>query len=320
LNNKEFKAQFHGKKTKEGTYRQSLLNANEWSFADNTKKEKKNKIEKAGTKLAKVRGVAVYRGVTTGYNPAFIIDESKKNELIAADSNNANIIKPLLQGRNIRKWVYNESDDFLLFIPWHFPLNQEGTISGRSSVAEKAFRKNYPTLYNHLRQHKGNLLKRNKEETSVRYEWYALRRFAASYYCEFEKPEKIIWGLTADKWAFAYDDGRHYLPSNGYILTSNKIPIKYLLGLLNSNLLKFYFAFIGIMTAGGAFTLKYTTIQQLPIAIAEDTQPIIVLVDKILVAKKENPSADTLDWEQKIDSLVYKLYGLTKAEIAMIEG
>ena len=110
------------------------------------------------------------------------------------------------------------------------------------------------------------------------------------------------------------------MPSNGYILTSKKVSIKYLLGLLNSNLLKFYFGFIGLMTAGGAFTLKYATIQQLPIVIADDPQQIIALVDKILVAKKENPSADTTDWEQKIDSLVYKLYGLTKAEIAIVEG
>jgi len=109
------------------------------------------------------------------------------------------------------------------------------------------------------------LLSRNKAETGIRYEWYALQRCAASYYTEFEVKEKIIWGLTADKWAYAYDDKQHYLPSNGYILTSNKTSIKFLLGLLNSNVLKFYFGFIGIMTAGGAYTLKHGTIRKLPI-------------------------------------------------------
>ena len=54
---------------------------------------------------------------------------------------------------------------------------------------------------------------------------------------EFEKNEKVIWGLTANNWAFAYDDKQHYLPSNGYILTSTDIPIRYLLGWLNSKLI-----------------------------------------------------------------------------------
>ena len=70
------------------------------------------------------------------------------------------------------------------------------------------------------------MLDRNQEETGKRYEWYALQRCAASYYPEFEKNEKVIWGLTANNWAFAYDAKQHYLPSNGYILTSTDIPIR----------------------------------------------------------------------------------------------
>ena len=57
-----------------------------------------------------------------------------------------------------------------------------------------------------------------------KYNWYEILDNTA-YYREFEVPEKIIWGLTADKWAFAYDNARHYLPSNGYILTSSKISV-----------------------------------------------------------------------------------------------
>jgi len=104
---------------------------------------------------------------------------------------------------------------------------------------------------------------------------------ACRYYAHFEQ-EKIIWGLTADKWAFAYDTDGRYLPSNAYLLTSGRVPIKYLLGVLNSRLLRYYFGFIGVMTAGGAYTLKHSTIQQLPIVVTENPQPIISLVDKIL--------------------------------------
>ena len=221
----------------------------------------------------------------------------------------------MLQGRNIRKWTYNESDENLIFIPWHFPLEKNG-INGASIEAENEFINKFPTLYNHFFQHKEELNQRNQDETGIRYEWYALQRCAATYYTEFEKEEKIIWGLTADKWAFAYDDKQHYLPSNGYILTSNRIPIKYLLALLNSRVLKYYFSFIGVMTAGGAYTLKHATIQQLPIKLSDREHVFIILVDYILFAKAyKNNISDLVSndfvanyFEEIIDGCVYELY------------
>lgn len=140
------------------------------------------------------------------------------------------------------------------------------------------------------------------------------------YYPEFEKPEKIIWGLTANKWAFAYDKKQHYLPSNGYILTSVDIPIKYLLGWLNSKLMHHYFGYIGVMTAGGAYTLKAATISALPFKMPNDFTPIVELVDAILQAKAENVDADTSENETAIDNLVYELYGLSEAEIKIVES
>ena len=109
----------------------------------------------------------------------------------------------------------------------------------------------------------------------------------------FEKSEKIIWGLTADKWAFAYDSEQHYLPSNGYILTSEVLPIKYILGILNSKLLHYYFGFIGVMTVGGAYTLKCATIESLPFPRSTEIQqkPIIKLVETILATKKAKPAS-----------------------------
>jgi hypothetical protein len=207
-------------------------------------------------------------------------------------------------------------------------LHNDSLIQGSSQKAEKEFKREYCTIYAHLEKYKDVLNDRNKDETGIRYEWYALQRCAATYYPEFEK-EKIIWGLTADKWAFAYDNDGHYLPINGYILTSSEVPIKYLLALLNSNLLKFYFRFIGIMTAGGAYTLKHETISELPIKqISADKQkPFIELVDKILAITKDedylnNPAnqARVKKYEDEIDQMVYKLYGLTDDEIRIVEG
>ena len=248
----------------------------------------KDKIEYGTIPLGEI--AAIYRGVTTGYNPAFIIDQNTRNKLIEQDPNNATIIKPLLQGRNIRKWVYNTTDNFLIF-------------TRKGINIEK-----YPVIKKYLTTFKEQL-EPGVGRKSGNYNWYEIQDNTA-YYPEFEE-EKIIWGLTADKWAFAYDNNKHYLPSNGYILTS-KDAIKYLLAILNSRLMEFYFDFIGIMTAGGAFTLKHDTISKLPIYIAsiEEQRPFEILVDYILFLKKQTDLSTIYAtyFEQIINGMVYELY------------
>jgi hypothetical protein len=305
LNSSKFKNEF-GKDNKYfGIYRQSLLGEDEWSFADTKQLALKEKIETSARCISELEGVSVCRGVTTGYNPAFIIDNEKRKELINADKKSEGIIKPLLQGRNIRKWIYNESNEHLIFTKQGIKIEH------------------YEKIKQYLHNFYSELRPRTDDKTGAGrkpgdYKWYEIQDNTA-YYSEFEK-EKIIWGLTADKWAFAYDDQRHYLPSNGYILTSTKIPVKYLLAILNSTLMKYYFSFIGVMTAGGAYTLKHATIQQLPIKIAKNTKPFIDLVDNILAAKANGAKADTSALERQIDNLVYRLYDLTPEEIKIVEG
>ena len=83
----------------------------------------------------------------------------------------------------------------------------------------------------------------------------------------------------------------------------------------------FYFGFIGIMTAGGAYTLKHETISDFPIKMISQIaqKPFIELVDRILTAKQRDPAADTRALEAELDRRVYALYGLTNEEIALVE-
>lgn len=315
----EFRSKFVDKRGHFGSYSCKFIDENEWAFPDVTKIVLKQKIESKTTRLSEIEGVNIYRGVTTGFNPAFIISNVQRDKFIEADCNNKKVIKNMLQGRNIRKWYYNESDENLLFIPWHFPLHNDNTISGSSDAAELAFEKTYNILYCWLLSHKTELLERNQEETGIRYEWYALQRCAASYYREFEQPEKIIWGLTADKWAFTLDKEQHYLPSNGYILTSSCVPIRYILAILNSKLMHFYFGYIGVMTAGGAYTLKAATISALPFKLAKNMDILAGIADDILDIKYRDYNADVSDKEKQIDLFVYHLYELTYDEVLIVD-
>ncbi|MFH1562261.1 MAG: TaqI-like C-terminal specificity domain-containing protein, partial [Nitrospirota bacterium] len=284
--------------------KQNTLTEKIWQLENETKLNLKEKIENGSVAMSKTGTINICRGVTTGFNPAFIINEEKRKELIKEDKANISVIKPLLQGRNIRKWIYQESNNYLL---------QTGYDTN--------IKKDYPIIYDHLKLFKNELEIRADQGVN----WWNLR--ACKYYSEFEK-EKIIWGLTADKWAFAYDNKNHYLPSNGYILISKNIPLKYLLALMNSNLMEFYFGFMGIMTAGGAYTLKHETISLLPIKETSDKvqKPFIEVVDKILAITKssdyfKNPvkKEEVKECERQIDVLVYKLYNLTYEEVKVID-
>ena len=280
------------------------LKQNVWYFENKSKIDLKNKIEKNTKKLGEIQGIKIFRGVTTGYNPAFIIGTDVRDELIKSDAANKKIIKPLLQGRNIKKWFFNKSKSYILLTDYDIDILDL-----------------YPTIFQYLEKFKQSLIIRADKGKN----WWNLR--SCKYYNEFENP-KIIWGLTANKWAFAWDEDKNFLPSNGYILTSKKIHLKYILSLMNSSLMKFYFSFVGIMTAGGAFTLKHETIFNFPIKDSShrDKNLLIDLVNKILKITKtkdylQNPGlqAKVREYEKQIDQLVYKLYKLTPSEIKIIE-
>jgi len=293
-------------------YPQERLEGGEiWNLESEQVQELKDKIERKGAKLCNIRGVQICRGVTTGYNPAFIIDENIKDILIGRNNKARQVIKPLLQGRNIRKWYYNFDGNYLIFTRRGYDINSIKSIKTHLEAFKKFLKpKNGDTEY-------------GRKPGS--YQWFEIQDNVA-YYKEFNKP-KIIWGLTADKWAFAYDEDNHYLPSNGYILTSESFSVKYILACLNSSLYQFYFGLIGIMTAGGAFTLKHETIREFPIPLVKKMgkKIFLSLVNKIIdIAKSKdyfrnpNKQVKVTSLEIEIDARVAHLYNLTEEEYALI--
>ena len=103
----------------------------------------------------------------------------------------------------------------------------------------------------------------------------------------------------------------------------------YLTACLNSRLLQYYFERRNPQMVGKTFAeIKVVYVERLPIHpidFADKTEKaehnaIVKLVEKITATKKDDPDADTDAWEREIDERVYRLYGLTKAEIAIVEG
>jgi len=302
--------------------KQSTLNDNGWTLADDKVLALKQKIEVAGKPL-KDWDVNIYRGVLTGCNEAFIIDTPTKERLCAEDPKSIEIIKPILRGRDIHRYHYKWAGLWLLFIPWHFPLHKDPSIEGASQQAELAFLDQYPAIYNHLLKYKNLLEKRNQAETGIRYEWYALQRCAATYYNEFEK-EKVVWADIAIGSCFSIDSSSFYISNTAYMITGNNL--HFLIGVLNSRVFDFYFRLISSGLSEKANRGFKIFIEQFPIPVISDT----VVADKVnrfsvfIDSKERNgigTNNNTLpELSAEIDRLVYSLYDLTPDEIAIIES
>ncbi|EOH7732655.1 TPA: class I SAM-dependent DNA methyltransferase [Campylobacter coli] len=308
-------------------FSQNSLSKESFTFSDENTSALKAKIERIGTPLKEWQGLNIYRGILTGYNEAFIITTEKRNEILAnckdeaEKERTAKLIRKMLRGRDIKRYSYEWAGLWVILIPWHFPNVEKPKTMLEN---EQDLKEQYLSLYKHLLSHKERLSKRNKEETGIRYEWYCLQRWGANYYQEFER-EKIVYPcIMAKEPCFSYETSFAFAMAPANIITSNSDILKYILAFLNSDfiylmLIKFY------MGGGIEGELKTNNLEKLSIPKINSkneklADELINLVDEILKAKEQDKNANTQELENKINSLVYKLYNLTEEEIKIIEG
>ncbi|EPE3552749.1 class I SAM-dependent DNA methyltransferase [Campylobacter jejuni] len=309
-------------------FSQNSLSKESFTFSDENTSALKAKIERIGTPLKEWHGLNIYRGILTGYNEAFIITTEKRNEILAnckdeaEKERTAKLIRKMLRGRDIKRYSYEWAGLWVIFIPWHFPNVEKPKTMLEN---EQDLKEQYPSLYKHLLSHKERLSKRNKEETGIRYEWYCLQRWGANYYQEFEK-EKIVYSEIVRKPQFYLDVNLNfYAEATSFILTGENL--KYLIAFLNNDFVAFIFKtfYAGGNLGENGFRYKKAFLEKLPIPKINSknqklANELVNLVDEILKAKEQDKNANTQELENKINSLVYKLYNLTEEEIKIIEG
>ena len=345
LNSKNYRGEFE-KEVKAATFEFPAENfgASKWSIRNKLHDSVLQKMN-VGTALKDML-ITINYGLKTGYNDAFFIDGKTKEKLISEDAKSAEIIKPLLRGRDIDAWKTEKDDQFILFVPWHFPLHLNPNIVGCSKEAEIEFEKEYPAVYKHLLNYREKLSARNKAETGIRYEWYALQRWAADYYKEFVKP-KIMYPNMTSVFPFTYDETGSFGNDKSFIITekdnSQNLPkgtenviaseakqsnaechpgaegdrvhlLKALLAIFNSNLVKLWIWYNCPELMGGTREIRKAYFENLriPLNNTELLQQLATLADEIIAAKKNGD--DTVELEAQVNTLVYQLYGITDAE------
>ena len=159
---------------------------------------------------------------------------------------------------------------------------------------------------------------------TVKNEGRAWWRYSRPMHKEYYHLNKIWTSYRSAFNCFAFDDTKDYIGlTNTTVIfdtNSSNISLKYILALVNSQLLNYRYKSIGKQTGGGIFEYFENGISKLPILeiSSESQKPFIEIVDEILAGKKSGLATDA--WEAEIDVLVYELYGLSAAEIAVVEG
>ncbi|MDO7020050.1 TaqI-like C-terminal specificity domain-containing protein [Brachyspira innocens] len=275
----------------------------EWVIMSGLERSIFNKISRH--KALKDWDISIYRGVVTGYNEAFIIDEETKERLIKEDKKSADLIKPLLRGRDIDKYIYHNNGLYL--------------INTHNGIKEKNIPpiniKDYPAIKKHLDKYYKQLEKRQDKGATP----YNLRNCA--YLEEFDKI-KIAWQRITSENKFVFSDkGQYILDSMAFISGFNSQELAYyMLCILNSNLILYWMKNIVHEYGSTGFRLsnQYVEVMPIPEADSKTKNNITKIVDQIITLKKQEK--DTTPLEKNIDEIVYSLYGLSDEEVKVVEG
>ncbi len=271
-----------------------------WIILNKIEKDILEKVQKF--KPLKNWNIQINYGIKTGFNEAFIINEETKNKLIAEDKKSAEIIKPLLRGRDIKRYSYDNKGLYL--INAHNGL-KEKNISPIDINKYKAIKKHLDKFYSDLEK------RYDKGDTP-----YNLRNCA--YLEDFEKP-KIVWKEMGNLPAFTLDYKNYYANDTCRILTGEHL--HYLIAIFNSKcwdfIFKKFYAGGGLGDEGFRYKSEFMLDTTIPEVDKKTEDKIVSLVERII--EKKRSKVDSLEEEREIDRIVYGLYNLEDEEIRFIE-
>ncbi|WP_222982970.1 Eco57I restriction-modification methylase domain-containing protein [Flagellimonas meishanensis] len=291
------------------------LNEDVWSISNPRLIRIKSRLTSIGTKLSDWK-INFRRGILTGFNSAFIIDEETKENLVLTDSKSKEILHPILRGRDTRKYYCNYKN---LYVIGTFP-----TVN--IDINE------YPSIKNYLLSFDRRKLEQNgityiddngdkvKSRKKTKHQWFELQD-STSYWTEFAK-DKIIFSEIVSEPQFYYDTKEFYPEASAFLITGQNL--KWLIAFLNSEPITTIFR---LFFAGGELVGKYrykkAFLANLPIPLPRQEYLFAVelLVHyltfyKGLYKDKSKESAISNYYELLIDALVYEILFAEEFQLA----
>lgn len=283
------------------TIPQASLRPDGWQLERKAVVDLLDKLRASGKPLGDYVEGRFYYGIKTGLNEAFVVDRATRDQLIAEHPSSAEILKPFLRGRDVKRWQCQSKDLWLIFTRRGIDIEQ------------------YPAIHKHLKPFHKQLVPGGKGGRKPgSYKWYEIQDNIA-YWKEFEQVKIVIPAIDI-KANYTYDNSGYFSNDKTSICLPDNP--KFVLALLNSSVLEWLIKQTAASRQGGYYEFKPMYVSQLPIPDATPEQQALIaaLVDRILVAKAADPAADVSALESEIDHLVHTLYHLTPEEIEIVEG
>ena len=264
-----------------------------WVILSDIEQSIKRKIEAVGTPL-KDWNIQINYGIKTGYNDAFIISTEKRDEILAncatedERQRTAELIRPILRGRDIKRYGYDWAGLWLI-----------NTHNGVKGVMPRIDIEEYPAVKQHLDKYWDKISKRADRGDTP----YNLRNCA--YVEDFSKP-KVVWKRVGSILRFSYDEVGHLALDSTCFATGNHIP--FLVCVLNSKM-GHYLLQNAPKTGTGDLLISVQAIEplQIPLPASSEEDSLVSLL------------SDTTEInDQKIDNIIFNMYGLNNCEIDFI--
>lgn len=280
-----------------------------WVILSPVEQSIKRKIESVGTPL-KDWDINIYRGVLTGYNEAFIINTEKRNEILAncqseeERAKTAELIRPILRGRDIKRYGYNWADLWLI-----------ATFPSRHYDIEA-----FPSVKKHLLSYGKERLEQTGKTYAVNGEkikarkktnnkWFETQD-SISYWDDFNKP-KIVYPNMTKYMPFVYDDMGYYTNQKCFVITGQNIA--YLTAFFNSSLFKFCFRESFPELQGGTREMSKIFFDKIPVKQISNKEEELFKNAIDDIQNEYNKSKAIV-----IDSMIYDLYNLSEKERQII--
>ena len=273
-------------------------NSESWVVLSPLERQIKEKIERIGKPL-KEWDISINYGIKTGYNDAFIINGDIRKELIEQDPKSEEIIRPILRGRDIKKYGYDFADKYVI-----------------CARLVSDIPNNFPAIIKYLEQFKGEKKLGDNSTTKVfKRPWWSWMQEPVNYWDDFFK-QKIMYPNMTKFLPFYLDDKGFMQNDKSFMITGNYL--YFLTAFLNSSLFKFCFIDNFPELQGGTRELRKIFLDKIPVLQVTEEQNEIFkpLVQKCQQLRLENYPSHEL--EKQIDNIIFDLYRLSEEERKII--
>lgn len=271
-----------------------------WNFNNELVSEIINKVRKNAKTLGEI-SESIFQGIASGKDEVFYVTDEIKLEYELEYE----ILKKIYKGKDIKKYKSKWSGYYSIY-----------PYKDNERILENELKSLYPNIYSYLTEKKELLKGRGYFDKSSKL-WYELWNNRDS--TKFEKDIKIITAEINKENNFCIDLEKIYGNTKIYTIilkSENKDDYYYILGLLNSKVLDYIYKKISVPKAGGFYAYKKQFMELLPIIELDYKNDLYKEV--VRYTKKLSIEYDE-ETENKLNLIIYKIYGLNDDEISIIE-